>query len=148
MVVDYVPKDSGATDSLAITKQALCKTWVLTQKDSNGQKETFPNNDTYPITLTFDTTDNFRGRHDANIYEGIYAMKQNAILLSYNAITDVSDINWYLDYLQELPTASTIHFIGSDTMHLSNQDSSFTLYFISKTLFEKSYFEFEEWYNF
>jgi hypothetical protein len=123
------------------------KTWVLVEKEMNAVTEMLPDDDLYPITLTFQSDTTFHGRHDANIYRGEYNMLSNNILLRITGVTDVGDIKWYRDYLNELESISKMALTDS-TMRFSNNNNSLIFNFVSKEKFEKDYFELEEWYNF
>ncbi|MDR1346284.1 MAG: META domain-containing protein [Bacteroidales bacterium] len=126
----------------------LYNTWILIQKDNDGVVTISPENDVYPITLTIDEDNQIKGRHDANVYKGIYQINQNSIFFTFNEITDVMDINWYLDYLSELENIDNILYISNDTLQLSGKNSSLKLLFLNKGKFEDEFFELEEWYNF
>ena len=140
-------------EDIPITDDNLCQTWVLIKKEINNTIELLPVNDKYPVTLTFYPTNGFCGRHDANSYEGKYEINQDTISFSNIFVTDVCDIDWYLNYLSELGKTNKV-LISSQCentnnmqLQLSNNDNSIILYFINKKWFEETYSEFEEWYN-
>jgi hypothetical protein len=126
----------------------LYNTWVLIQKSNDGVVTISPEDDAYPVTLTIDENNQIKGRHDANVYKGICQINQNSIFFTFNEITDVMDINWYLDYLSELKNIDNILYISNDTLQLSGKNSSLQLLFLNKGKFEDEFFELEEWYSF
>jgi hypothetical protein len=123
--------------------EQLYQTWVLIEKVKYNIKETMPL-DGYPITLTFYATNDFEGRHDANLYKGTYKLFQDSISFSFMDITDVADIDWYLNYLLELNQVNKMLLIDSNNMRLSNSMDSMTLHFVSKRLFEETQFKLKE----
>jgi hypothetical protein len=129
-----------------LPQDMLNKTWVLVKKEINKTPEVFPENDTYPVTLTFFPDNKFHGRHDANVYEGAYSIQSDKISLTITNVTDVSDIEWYLDYIDKLLYVSEITLTDTD-MQMSNIDNSLIFNFVSKAKFEQDYFGLEEWYN-
>jgi len=154
LLVEKLNKESVLELNVAFEGVEFCQTWVLIEKEINNTTEVMPPDDIYPVTLTFYPTKEFRGRHDANIYEGTFWISRDAISFSYTGITDVTDIDWYLIYLLELSEISKV-FISShnsDTnnmqLQLSNSDGSIRLNLINKKWFEETYFELEDWYNF
>ena len=124
----------------------LLKTWILIAKETDGVKEALPEDDMYPITLTFTTDNRFYGRHDANVYEGTYSMQADDILLNITMITDVADINWYWSYIDKLSSMGKV-VLTNTTMQLSN-NQTLIFNFITKEKFEEDYFELPEWYDF
>jgi hypothetical protein len=127
-------------------KDTLCKTWVLVKKDVDGAAETLPENDAYPVTVTFLSDNKFHGKHDANVYEGTYNIQSGNILLTATSITDVTDIKWYLDYLHKLGSIRNV-VINSYEMQLSDANNSNVFYFEDIDKFEKEYFKLEQWYK-
>ena len=108
----------------------------------------------YPVTLTFCSTQKFRGRHDANSYGGTSIINKNNISFIIDSITDCMDIPWFFDYvffeLKQIDQAF-IFSQNNDTtnmqLKLSNQENSIILFFINKKWFEETYFKLEEWYD-
>jgi len=148
LVIEKVSEDKYIrlnTNLVPCPQELLKTTWVLVEKEIDGVKEMLPD-EPYPVTLTFLSDSTFCGRHDANTYDGTYKMLVPNILLTITRITDVSDIEWYLNYLKQTTTISRIALTDS-TMRLSN-NNSLILNFVSKEKFEKDYFKLEEWYNF
>ena len=137
----------------SIVDENLYQTWVLIEKEINNTKEVLPTDDKYPVILTFCSTKDFCGRHDANFYEGKYEINQGIISFPPISITDCNDIDWYWNYISELGKVNKV-FIFSQSentnnikLQLSNQDSSINLYFINQKWFEKTYFELEDEYK-
>jgi len=120
--------------------------WVLIEKEINGIKEMWQEDHVYPITLTFFTDTTFKGRHDANRYEGKYKVLGGNILLNFTFMTDVFTGYWYESYMGKIIKINRITLTDS-TMQLSDNDS-FIFNFISRKKFENDYFELEEWYNY
>ena len=151
-------EDNDGEQPKEILEKDLHQTWVLVEKNINGVKETLPENAEYypyPITLIFLPDEKFRGRHDANVYEGNYEIKQNVISFVPSFLTDVGDIPWYLNYVNdELWRMNKISIFSqhSDTtnmqLRLSSQTGSIRLHFINKKWFEETCFELAEWYNY
>jgi heat shock protein HslJ len=108
-------------------------------------KEKLPENDRYPITLTFRSDTTFYGRHDANSYDGKYKLEKDNISLTDISGTDCGDIEWYLSYIVKLHSMSKITLTDT-TLKFSNKSLIFN--YISKEKFERDYFKLEEWYNY
>ena len=153
--------DSNLAEPLIMVDENLYQTWVLVEKEVNGTKEALPEDDVYPITLTFypeiftffqDIYYNARGRCDANTYEVMYETNGNAISLRHVSITDCGGTKWYWDYLQEINAMDTfaLQCENADKMQLrlSNMDGSIVLHFINRKWFEETYFELDKLYNF
>ncbi|MCL2597750.1 MAG: hypothetical protein FWD66_08895 [Paludibacter sp.] len=122
----------------------LYKTWILVKKEINMINTVLPEDDAYPITLTFLPDNKFHGRHDANTYEGTYIIQSDNISLSVTSITDVNDIEWYWDYINQLSNVRKFVLKDVDNLQLLNENNSNTFYFMSKNKFEEEYFELEE----
>jgi hypothetical protein len=134
------------TPLFQVKKETLCKTWVLVKKDIGGAAEMLPENDAYPVTLTFLADNKFHGRHDANVYEGTYNIQSGNILLTTTFITDVADIKWYSDYLNNLGSICNV-IIGSHEIQLSDENNANIFHFVDIDKFENEYFKLEEWYK-
>jgi hypothetical protein len=117
------------------------------EKEINNVKEKLPEDDRYPITLTFRSDTTFYGRHDANSYNGKYKLEKDNISLTVTMATDCADIEWYYNYIDTLCHISMSKIALTDTtMKFSNK--SLILNYISKEKFERDYFELEDWYNY
>jgi heat shock protein HslJ len=121
------------------------QTWVLIEKVIDGVKEKWPEDDTYPVTLTFRSDTTFHGRHDANSYDGKYTILVNNFSVTEFGSTDCWDIEWYRSYLEQLRHLSNITLTDS-TLLLSNR--SLILSYITKEKFERDFFKLEDWYNY
>jgi hypothetical protein len=123
----------------------LDKTWILVEKEINGVKESLPEDEPYPVTLTFFSDTAFRGRCDENTYKGIYFIQSDNISLIHMFMTDGSATEWVLNYIDKLSSFNKIALTDT-TMQLKSR--SLICYFVSKEKFEKDYFKLEEWYNY
>jgi hypothetical protein len=145
------PQDSIINTTTIIIEE-IYKTWILVEKTINWNKEILPEGDKYPVTLTFYENKEFWGSHDANNYNGVYGISRDSILFSCEGFTDVTDIDWYLDYLYSLFKIKEMKILSMDEhtmqLSLSNKNYSTTLHFVSKAWFFEHYFEFTPVYNF
>jgi len=64
----------------------------------------------------------------------------NNITLSNLFVTDVSDNDWYWDYIEDLSVISKIFVIDNDSLKLTNFDSSIAYYFLDKEIFNQNFF--------
>jgi len=154
-IVKKLNKESYVELQIGGKRKEICQTWVLIEKEINHSKELMPEDDKYPITLTFYPAKEFRGRHDANVYEGTCQINKGEFAFTFAGVTDVYDIDWFLNYVKfELVKMTKATFFLHDKdknylqLLLSNKDGSIKLNFINKIWFEETYFELEEWYNF
>jgi len=126
----------------------LCKTWVLVEKEINGINTTLPEDDKYPVILTFLHNNSFSGKCDANTYEGNCVIKLDNVLLSIISSTDCFGTEWYWDYLYQLHNIKKFVLTDTDNLQLLNENNTTILYFLSKEKFEEDYFELKYVYNF
>jgi len=151
LIAEKVSEESHVELNVTCKKEkpiviTLGKTWVLIEKEINGEKEMLPE-EPYPITLTFFSDTTFRGRHDANFYGGKYNLRLDTISLNLTELTDVWTGYWFWNYVPKLSFIDKISLTDS-TMQFSSSDNSLMFNYISKEKFEKDYFELEKWYNF
>jgi len=137
-----------------LTVEDLCKTWVLIEKNKNNVIEVLPNRDTLiysvDVTLTFYPTGIFRGSCDQNTYRGTYEINENSILFYGEDFTDGAAGAWYLDYLYIFYKYVSTYKASLDinNLQLLNQADSITFKYISKELFEETYYELNRTYDF
>ncbi len=155
-VVCLIGCDAGGSsikNNDRLLEKKLYQTWILVEKNINNIKELLPTDDLYPITLTFYSEKDFRGRHDANSYKGIFEINENTVSFSFDFVTDCGDIDWYWHYVSELLQMEKALIFQQDNdttnvqLKLSNQENSITLFFINKKWFEETHFKLEEWYD-
>lgn len=95
-----------------------------------------PENDQYPIVLSFVSSDRICGYHDANSYEGTYRINDNKLHFEDISITDVVDNKWYTNYMNYIKQFVYEFDISSpDTLKLVAENDSHTLVFLSKNKF-------------
>lgn len=139
------------TDSSNIVNSLQGTSWVMlyTETYNIKDKETQlpPEDDDYPVILSIFQDDSIYGKHDANSYHGKCEINSNNFSLSNIFVTDVSDNDWYWDYIEDLSVISKSFVVNNDSLKLTNDDSSLILYFIDKELFNQNYFNVDSLYN-
>ena len=140
-------------------KDWIYQTWVLVEKNINDEKEMFPNDDKYPITLTFYPTKEFRGRCDANSYKGTFERVKFGYTISFSisSITDPVSNLWFSDYINELSQINRVSVLVFKEeidlepikmeLELYNEQRSVIFSFMDKKSFEETYFKLEKWYD-
>ncbi|MBR5958173.1 MAG: hypothetical protein IKZ99_07410 [Salinivirgaceae bacterium] len=94
-----------------------------------------PENDHYPIVLSFVSSDRICGYHDANSYESTYRVNDNQLYFEDISITDVMDNEWYTNYISVLRYVYKYDNSNPDTLKLIAENDSHTLVFLSKNKF-------------
>jgi len=91
-----------------------------------------PVDDDYPIMLSFISSNEICGYHDANNYLGNYSIENNCLSFSNVSVTDVSDNEWYWNYINALHENYVIDISKHDTLRLVIEKESSALVFLSK----------------
>ena len=94
-----------------------------------------PENDHYPIVLSFVSADKICGCHDANSYESTYHVNDNQLHFGDISITDAMDNEWYTNYISALQYVYKFDNSNPDTLKLVAENDSHTLVFLSKNKF-------------
>ena len=150
-------EDIGNEKSSFKDIENLCKTWVLIEKTKNDITEVmFDIEDrTYvvEVTLTFSPTNGYRGRCDNNTYYGKFEISDNDILFCSLGATDGMASDWYRDYISIIVKGGIMTnavfklFMEDENVLLLSNTDSVVLKFISREIFEETYYELPEIYN-
>jgi len=131
---------------------SLYRSWVLIFKEKMEMETSirlFPKeDDTYPITLSFVSSNQVCGFHDANSYSATYSLIANLLSFTNISSTDVGDTEWYLDYLQHLSIMDKISLCGTDTLKISSQNDSLTIVLLKKQRFNETTYDIDSLYSY
>ncbi len=118
---------------------SIYSVWSLTTDIQHTKNTEYqPVDDRYPIVLSFTSSNQICGYHDANSYEGYYSTNGKYLTFKNISSTDVSDNKWYINYLNNLQCVYEFETSGPDTLILVAENNTNRLVFLSKNKFHSN----------